>query len=103
MTHNLGGGGGANLTVDVSTISTAIHTDQTGIYSDAEWMFYDKAIDAKVTDKNTSIVVGPGENILVYSSSADISYVVNGFETASEDLKYSTMSKVNVGWLIPPK
>ncbi len=93
----LGGGGGANLTVDVSTISTAIHTDQTTVYSDSEWIFYDKAIATKVTDKNTSIVVGPGENLLVYSSAADLSYVVNGFETASEDFLVLNMSKVNVG------
>ena len=93
----LGGGGGANLTVDVSTVSTAIHTDQTSVYSDAEWMFYDNAIDSKVTEKNSSIVVGPGENILVYSSSANISYVVNGFETKSEDFLVLNQSKVNIG------
>ena len=93
----LGGGGGANLTVDVSTVSTAIHTDQTSVYSDAEWMFYDNAIDSKVTDKNSSIIVGPGENILVYSSSANISYVVNGFETKSEDFLVINQSKVNIG------
>ena len=85
------------MTVDVSTISTAIHTDQTTVYSDSEWIFYDKAIATKVTDKNTSIVVGPGENLLVYSSAADLSYVVNGFETASEDFLVLNMSKVNVG------
>ena len=93
----LGGGGGAALTFDVASISTAVHTDQTGIYSDSEYIFYDKAIATKVTDKNTSLVVGPGENLLVYSSAADLSYVVNGFEAASDDFTVLNMSKINVG------
>ena len=93
----LGGGGGAALTFDVATVSTAVHTDQTAIYSDSEYIFYDKAIATKVTDKNTSLVVGPGENLLVYSSAADLSYVVNGFEAASDDFTVLNMSKINVG------
>ena len=93
----LGGGGGAALTFDVASISTAVHTDQTAIYSDSEYIFYDKAIATKVTDKNTSLVVGPGENLLVYSSAADLSYVVNGFEAASDDFTVINMSKVNIG------
>ena len=93
----LGGGGGAALTFDVASISTAVHTDQTGIYSDSEYIFYDKAIATKVTDKNTSLVVGPGENLLVYSSAADLSYVVNGFEAPSDDFLVVNMGKVTSG------
>ena len=93
----LGGGGGAALTFDVASISTAVHTDQTGIYSDGEYIFYDKAIATKVTDKNTSLVVGPGENLLVYSSAADLSYVVNGFEAPSDDFTVVNMTKVSAG------
>jgi hypothetical protein len=33
----------------------------------------------------TGLIVGPGQNLLVYSAAADLSYVVTGFETASED------------------
>ncbi len=93
----LGGGGGAALTFDVATISTAVHTDQTSLYSDGDYFFYDKAIATKVTDKNTSIVVGPGENLLVYSSAADLSYVVNGFESPSDDFTVVNMQKVSSG------
>ena len=93
----LGGGGAANLTVDVGTISTGIHTDQTAVYSDSDYFFYGKAIAANVTDKNSSIIVGPGQNLLVYSSAADISYVLNGFETTSEDYTVVNMTKVASG------
>lgn len=93
----LGGGGGAALTFDVNTISTAIHTDQTGLYSDEDYFFYGKAVAANVTDKNSSIIVGPGQNLLVYSSAGDISYVLNGFETTSEDYEVVNMTKIQSG------
>ena len=93
----LGGGGAANLTIDVSTISTGIHTDATGIYSDEDYFFYGSAIAANTTDKNTSIIVGPGQNLLVYSSAADISYVLNGFETTSDDYEVVNMTKISSG------
>ena len=93
----LGGGGGANLTVDVSTISTGIHTDQTGIYSDADYVYYGKAVAANVTDKNSSLLVGPGQNVLVYSSAGDISYQLNGFEAPSDDYTVVNMTKIATG------
>ena len=93
----MGGGGGANLTFDVATISTGIHTDQTGIFDAEDYLFYDKALAANTTDKNTSIVVGPGQNLLVYSSAGDLSYVVNGFETASDDFPVVNMTKIAAG------
>ena len=93
----LGGGGAANLTFDVSTVSTGIHTDQTGIYNDEDYVYYGKAIAANVTDKNSSIIVGPGQNLLVYSSAGDISYQLNGFETASDDFTVVNMTKIQSG------
>jgi len=93
----LGGGGAANLTFDVATISTGIHTDQTGIYNDEDYVYYGKAVAANVTDKNSSIIVGPGQNLLVYSSAGDISYQLNGFETASDDYTVVNMTKIQSG------
>ena len=93
----LGGGGAANLTIDVSTISTGIHTDQTGIYNDEDYIYYGKAIAANVTDKNSSIIVGPGQNLLVYSSAGDLSYQANGFETSSDDYEVVNMTKIATG------
>ena len=93
----LGGGGGAALTFDVATISTGIHTDQTGLYSAEDYFLYDNALAANTTDKNTSIIVGPGQNLLVYSSAGDISYVLNGFETTSDDYEVINMTKIQSG------
>ncbi|MBG46587.1 MAG: hypothetical protein CMB76_08755 [Euryarchaeota archaeon] len=93
----LGGGGGAALTFDVNTISTAIHTDQTEVYSTEDYFFYGKAVAANITDKNSSIIVGPGQNLLVYSSAGDISYVLNGFETTSDDYTVVNMTKIQSG------
>ena len=92
----LGGGGAANLTIDVSTISTGIHTDTDGVYSAEDYIFYGNAIAANVTDKNSSIIVGPGQNLLVYSSAGDISYVLNGFETSSDDYTVVNLTKAQV-------
>ena len=93
----LGGGGGANLTFDVASISTGIHTDQTAIYSDADYIYYGKAVAANVTDKNSSIIVGPGQNLLVYSSAGDLSYQANGFEASSDDYVVVNMTKISSG------
>ena len=93
----LGGGGAANLTFDVSTISTGIHTDETGIYGAEDYFIYGSTVAANTTDKNTSIIVGPGQNLLVYSSAADISYVLNGFETTSDDYEVVNMTKIATG------
>jgi len=93
----LGGGGGAALTFDVATISTGVHTDQTGLYSAEDYFFYGKALAANITDKNSSVIVGPGQNLLVYSSAGDISYVLNGFETTSEDYTVINMTKIQSG------
>ena len=91
----LGNGGGAALTFDVATISTGVAVDQTALYSPEDYLYYDNAIAANDTEKNSGIVVGPGQNLLVYSSAADLSYVVNGFESPSGDLPVVNMSKIS--------
>ena len=91
----LGNGGGAALTFDVATISSAEQTSQTGIYNAEDYLYYGNAIAANDTEKNSGIVVGPGQNLLVYSSAADLSYVVNGFESPSGDLEVINMTKIS--------
>ena len=89
----LGNGGGAALTFNAATISTAEQTGSTGLYGAEDYLYYDNAIAANDTEKNSGIVVGPGQNLLVYSSAADLSYVVNGFESPSDDLTVINMVK----------
>ena len=93
----LGSGGGAALTFNVASISTGIHTDEAGIYNTEDYIFYDKAIGANVTDKNSSLIVGPGQNLTVYSSAGDLSYVVTGFESPSGDFDIINMTKTQAG------
>jgi len=91
----LGNGGAAALTFDVATISTGVAVDQTDLYSAEDYLFYDNQVAANETDKNSAIVVGPGENLLVYSSTADLSYVANGFESPSDDFPVVNMTKIS--------
>jgi hypothetical protein len=91
----LGNGGGAALTFNAATVSTAEQTGSTGLYGAEDYLYYDNAIAANDTEKNSGIVVGPGQNLLVYSSAADLSYVVNGFESPSDDLTVINMTKIS--------
>ena len=91
----LGNGGGAALTFNAATISTAEQTGSTGLYGLEDYLYYDNAIAANDTEKNSGIVVGPGQNLLVYSSAADLSYIVNGFESPSDDFPVTNMTKVS--------
>ena len=99
----LGGGGAANLTFNVATIGTGDAAGATAnTYCNAEdWFAYDKAIAANVTDRTTGVVVGPGQNILVYSSAADISYAVTGFESNADDYVVLSVSKNAAGGSTP--
>lgn len=100
----LGNGGAAALTFDVATISTGVAVDTTGLYSSEDYLFYDNSVAANETEKNSAIVVGPGENLLVYSSAADISYVANGFESPSDDFTVINMTKISTddGGIVAP-
>ena len=93
----LGSGGGAALTFDVASVSTGVHTDEAGIYNTEDYIFYDKSVAANTTDKNTSLIVGPGQNLTVYSSAGDLSYVVTGFESPSGDFDVINMTKTSAG------
>ena len=99
----LGGGGAANLTFNVATIGTGDAAGATAnTYVNAEdWFVYDKAITANTTDRITGVVVGPGQNILVYSSAADISYSVTGFESNADDYVVLSVSKNAAGGTTP--
>lgn len=84
---NLGGGGAANLTFDVGSIGTGsqIGATATNYVEDQDYFTYGTSIAANEADRFTGLVVGPGQNVVVYSSAADISYVVSGFESDGSD------------------
>ena len=93
LDSDLGGGGAANLTFNVATISTGIQTSATGVYNVSDYIYYDKAINGNVTDKNSSIVVGPGQNLVCRAANTGVSFVVNGFESNSSDYEVVNMTK----------
>jgi plastocyanin len=68
----------------LTTRTTATVSSVTEVQNN-DYVVYDKSLGANTTDKHTGIVVGSGDNILVYSSAATISYVVNGFEDVTND------------------
>jgi len=79
----LGAGGAANLTFNVDTVSTAVHVGTTGT-ENHDWLHYDLSVADNTQQRDTAIVVGPGQNLLAYGS-AQMNVLVQGFETASSD------------------
>lgn len=61
-----------------------------------DYVLFDKSLATKVTDKNTSIVIGPGQSIVVNSSVADLSYVLNGFEDTTSDFEVLHYTRVTI-------
>jgi len=95
----LGGGGAANLTFVTDEIGTGDKAGATATnFTNVEdYISYDVSVAANAYDKVTGLIVGPGQNLLVYSAAADLSYVVTGFETASEDYTAVLNSKAQDG------
>jgi hypothetical protein len=55
------------------------------VISDEDYIFYDRSLSANTTHKNTGVVVGPGQSVLVYSAANTINYVLHGFEDSTSD------------------
>jgi hypothetical protein len=55
------------------------------VISDEDYIFYDRSLSANTTHRNTGVVVGPGQSVLVYSTANTISYVLHGFEDSTSD------------------
>ncbi|UNH61170.1 structural protein [Synechococcus phage S-SZBM1] len=99
----LGGGGAANLTFQVNSIGTGDKIGATSLtyVNDEDYIAYDKALAANSADRTTGIVVGPGQNLLVYSGASTVNYVVDGFESASDDYVPILNVKDQVGAGLP--
>ena len=84
---NLGGGGAPNLTFATDGIGAGdgIGATSTTYVKTEDYIHYGKAIAANSSDRTTGIVVGPGQNLIVYASDTNIAFQVQGFESVSED------------------
>jgi len=55
------------------------------IINSTDYIFYDKSLPGNSTDRNTGIVIGPGQSVMVHSTDNTISYVLQGFEDITTD------------------
>tara|TARA_Y100001970_G_C14252259_1_gene872716 strand:+ start:3257 stop:5152 length:1896 start_codon:yes stop_codon:yes gene_type:complete len=67
----------ANATVSSVTAATDLETK--------DYIYYDVAISANTTNEHKGLVVGPNSHLIVYASSANLSFQVNGFENNVSD------------------
>ena len=89
----LGGGGAPNLTFATDGIGAGdgIGATSTTYVKTEDYIHYGKAIAANASDRTTGIVVGPGQNLIVWASDTNIAFQVQGFESVSED--YTVLGK----------
>lgn len=87
----LGAGGAANVTFTVATVTDAVHVDVDEAESQ-DYLLYDKSVANNDQQRDTAIIVGPGQNLLAYAS-AQVAVHVQGFETASSDYELVHLPK----------
>ena len=73
------GTGDDRTTATVNSVTAATDLEN------PDYIFYDTALAANTTNKHSGIVVGPNSHIIVYASSADLTFQLNGFENAASD------------------
>jgi len=84
-------GGGTRGTVTVSSVAVAVTAFET-----QEVIRKDNAITANTTEEIKSLVIGPGERLIVENAAADCSFVLIGFEDASTGFTTRTYSATAV-------
>lgn len=84
-------GGGDRGTVTVSSVAVAVTAFET-----QEVIRKDNAITANTTEEIKSLVIGPGERLIVENAAADCSFVLIGFEDASTGFTTRTYSATAV-------
>ena len=86
--------GAARATATVNSVSAATDLETADYYG------YDVAIAANAVNEHKGIVVGPNSHLIVYASSADLSFQVNGFENTVSDyvsVHYNQQSSAPAG------
>jgi len=84
-------GGGDRGIVTVSSVAVAVTAFET-----QEVIRKDNAITANTTEEIKSLVIGPGERLIVENAAADCSFVLIGFEDASTGFTTRTYSATAV-------
>jgi hypothetical protein len=76
----------SNVTVSSFTALTDVNAE--------DYLYYGSAVGANSTVKNSGIVVGPGQSVVVYASTADVSFSINGFEDSTSDFVINQYNRV---------
>lgn len=75
----------AGTTRAVATVSSV--TDATDL-ADDDYIYHNYAIAANSSNTHSGIVVGPASHLVVYASTGDLTFQVNGFENNVGDFTY---------------
>jgi hypothetical protein len=74
------------VTLTSATALTAVNSE--------DYLAYGATVSTAAVSKITSVVVGPGQSLVVYSSDADMNYLLNGFEDSTNDFPIIHYSRV---------
>ena len=74
-----------------ATLSTA--GAATSVNSE-DYIVYDKSVAGASVDKHTGLVVGPGQSVVVYSSTATVGFVLDGFEDNTGDFVTNLYNRI---------
>jgi hypothetical protein len=74
------------VTLTSATALTAVNSE--------DYLAYGATVSTAAVSKISSVVVGPGQSLVVYSSDADMNYLLNGFEDSTNDFPIIHYSRV---------
>ena len=83
------GQGGDRDTATVSSVAAATDLET------KDYIFYDTALTANSTNEHKGIVVGPNSHLIVYASTGDVTFQVNGFENTVSDWEAAQYNQVS--------
>lgn len=79
-----------------STVTVnAVATDVTAVDNE-DWILYGKTVSANTQEKMTSLVLGPGQTLIVYAATQNISFMLDGFQDTTTELELRSFDESNV-------